>query len=114
MRGVPFGKREEEVMEGFGCLVEAEEARREEILRGGKIERGRGIEGDKFQTVREPRAVKASRKGPSATRKERGESRMRVGINLHINENINLSWTLFASFPPSKEKRLTFFQQETK
>jgi len=113
MRGVPFGKSEEEVMEGFGCLVEAEEARREEMLRGGKIERGRGIEGDKFHTVREPRAVKASRKGPSATRKERGESRMRVGINLRVNEK-STSLHSFASSPLQKRQELTFFQQETK
>jgi len=35
MRGVPFGRSEEEVIEGFGCFDEEEEESSEEILRGG-------------------------------------------------------------------------------
>ena len=35
MRGVPFGRSEEEVIEGVGCFNEEQDESNEEILRGG-------------------------------------------------------------------------------
>jgi len=35
MRGAPFGRRAEVVIEGEGCFAEVDEERREEMSRGG-------------------------------------------------------------------------------